>query len=66
MELCLPEGQRRRAGTDPGVGLPAACAPAGQLGARLPQDPGAFGIVPRPWREALAEVGRELRRAGEP
>jgi dTDP-4-dehydrorhamnose reductase len=67
MELCLPVGQRR----PELVPIPASAFPRP---ARRPVNSvldcrkvrGAFGIVPRPWREALAEVGRELRRAGEP
>lgn len=67
MELCLPEGQRR----PKLVPIPASAFPRparrpanSVLDCRKIQE--AFGIVPRPWREALAEVGRELRRAGEP
>lgn len=65
MELCLPEDSKA-----PTV-VPIASAefprparrPASSVlrCARLEQ---AFGITPRPWREALAEVGRELRAAG--
>jgi dTDP-4-dehydrorhamnose reductase len=67
MELCLPEGQRR----PELVPIPASAFPRparrpanSVLDCRKIQE--TFGVVPRPWREALAEVGRELKRAGEP
>jgi dTDP-4-dehydrorhamnose reductase len=66
MELCLPVGQRR----PELVPIPASAFPRparrpanSVLDCRRIQE--SFGIVPRPWREALAVVGRELRRAGD-
>jgi dTDP-4-dehydrorhamnose reductase len=62
MELCLPLGQRR----PELVPIPASAFPRparrpgnSVLDCRRIQE--VFGIVPRSWREALAEVGRELR-----
>ena len=66
MELCLPPGQPRPelvpiATPD----FPRPAPPPGELGARLHAGSAqVYGIVPRPWREALADVGRELRAAG--
>jgi dTDP-4-dehydrorhamnose reductase len=64
MELCLPLGQRR----PELVPIPAAAFPRP---ARRPANSvldcrrieATFGIAPRPWRDAVAEVGRELRAA---
>jgi dTDP-4-dehydrorhamnose reductase len=67
IELCLPVGQRRpRLVPIPASAFPRpARRPANSVleCRKIRQD---FGIVPRPWREALAEVGRELRRADGP
>ena len=65
MELCLPPGHRGRnwCRSRPPIfrGRPAGPANSVLDCSRIGQ---VHGIVPRPWREALADVGRELRPAG--
>jgi dTDP-4-dehydrorhamnose reductase len=64
LELCLPEGRTRpRVLPVPATAFPRPARRPANSALDCARIEAVFGIRPRPWREALAEVGRELRAA---
>ena len=66
MALCLPEGRAAPAIQPiPTAEFPRPARRPTNSVLRCDKLERVFGITPRPWRDALAEVGRELRAAEE-
>ena len=63
-ELCLPDGRAPSAIQPiPTAEFPRPARRPTNSVLRCDKLERAFGITPRPWRDALTEVGRELRAA---